>query len=232
MPIDYYIYEWYIVPTNEVFYVGKGKGKRYLQVHHRNKFFTDIYNSHKCDVRIIKDNLTEDEAFELEKYWIKHYRECTNFRLTNMTDGGDGISGYHPPEEVRIEIGTAAKNRWENEKWRDEIIRRRHLPESTYQSQEFKNKISSLVAGEKNPNYHHYWTQEQKDYMSNLVKSDGRYVRGKNPKAKRIKCVETNEEFDCIKDACDKYNIKYPASITVCLQNKNRTAKGLHFKEI
>lgn len=232
MPIGYYIYEWYIVPTNEVFYVGKGKGKRYKTTSKRNKFFTDMYNTHECAVRIIQDNLTEKDAFELEKYWIKHYRENTNYRLTNITDGGDGASGYNPPEDVRQRMSIASKTKWQNEEWKEEIIRRRHLPESTYQSQEFKDKISSLVTGEKNPNYQNYWSQEQKDYMSNLVKSDGRYVRGKNPKAKRIRCVETNEEFECIVDACEKYNIKCPASITICLKNENRTAKGLHFKEI
>ena len=26
---EYYVYEWFIVDTNEVFYVGKGKGNRY-----------------------------------------------------------------------------------------------------------------------------------------------------------------------------------------------------------
>lgn len=51
---EYYIYEWFIIPTNEVFYVGKGKNKRYKTVRNRNKYFLDMYKAHECDVRIVK----------------------------------------------------------------------------------------------------------------------------------------------------------------------------------
>lgn len=36
---NYYIYEWFIVDTDEVFYVGKGKERRAETVSGRNKFF-------------------------------------------------------------------------------------------------------------------------------------------------------------------------------------------------
>lgn len=50
----FYVYEWYIVDTNEVFYVGKGKKDRYKNLHSRNKFFLDMLRTHNCDVRIVK----------------------------------------------------------------------------------------------------------------------------------------------------------------------------------
>ena len=37
----FYVYEWYIVDTNEVIYVGKGTGNRYKQTN-RNKMFNDF----------------------------------------------------------------------------------------------------------------------------------------------------------------------------------------------
>ena len=30
---DFYVYEWYIEETKEIFYVGKGRGKRYKEIH-------------------------------------------------------------------------------------------------------------------------------------------------------------------------------------------------------
>lgn len=30
---DYYVYEWFIKETGEVFYVGKGRGNRYKEYH-------------------------------------------------------------------------------------------------------------------------------------------------------------------------------------------------------
>lgn len=68
---NYYIYEWFIVDTDEVFYVGKGKERRAETVSGRNKFFKDMYNTHNCDFRIKIDNLKESsEIFINNKTYI------------------------------------------------------------------------------------------------------------------------------------------------------------------
>lgn len=41
----------------------------------------------------------------------------------------------------------------------------------------------------------------------------------KNPNAKRIKCIETEEIFECITVACSKYGIK-PSNISACLNGR------------
>ena len=71
----FYVYEWYIEDTNEVFYVGKGTGDRYKRLNGRNYFFKCMYDTHNCNVRKIFVNLTEKEAFEKEIETIKYYRE-------------------------------------------------------------------------------------------------------------------------------------------------------------
>lgn len=50
----FYVYEWYIKETNEIFYVGKGSGQRYKVTYNRNKLFNEIIQKHNCDSRIIK----------------------------------------------------------------------------------------------------------------------------------------------------------------------------------
>lgn len=47
-----------------------------------------MYNTHDCDVRKVYENLDEKTAFEKEKELIFYYRNNTQYRLTNMTDGG------------------------------------------------------------------------------------------------------------------------------------------------
>ena len=84
----YYVYEWYIIDTDEVFYVGKGTKRRAWQLKD-NEFFMKMYNSHKCDVRIVYDNLDEETAFKEETKLISHYRTNTDYRLTNIADGGN-----------------------------------------------------------------------------------------------------------------------------------------------
>lgn len=39
----FYVYEWYNIDTNEIFYVGKGCGERYKQATKRNKLFQENY---------------------------------------------------------------------------------------------------------------------------------------------------------------------------------------------
>lgn len=99
----FYVYEWYIKDTMEVFYVGKGKGDRYLEVKRRNKMFKDMYSTHDCDVRKIKEGLTEEEAFDLEVETIKYYKENTSYRLSNQTIGGSGgnTRKYYNEEQLR-----------------------------------------------------------------------------------------------------------------------------------
>lgn len=100
----FYVYEWYITETNEVFYVGKGTARRYKEHKRRNKMFLDIYNTHKCDVRIVKDKLSEKEAFDYEIELINYYRTETSFRLSNVEDGGYQDTPYrHYSEEEKLE---------------------------------------------------------------------------------------------------------------------------------
>jgi hypothetical protein len=88
----FYVYL-HLKPSGEVFYVGKGTGKRAWSRNLRNRHWKYIVAYHGFVVQIHTDKLTEDQAFELEKQLIKHYREIET--LANVTDGGGGVSGSH-----------------------------------------------------------------------------------------------------------------------------------------
>lgn len=54
---NFYVYFWYYKNTDEVFYIGKGKGNRFLERKiHRNEYFKNILNKEKenVDVKIFK----------------------------------------------------------------------------------------------------------------------------------------------------------------------------------
>ena len=59
----FYVYEWYIVSTNEVIYVGKGCRNRY-KVRKHNQFFNDMITRFECDSRIIKYFEKEEKRFD------------------------------------------------------------------------------------------------------------------------------------------------------------------------
>lgn len=160
----YYVYEWYNVDTGEVFYVGKGKLQRYKNTTSRNKFFKDYYNTHNCNVRKVYENLTEKESFTKEVELISFYKNNTSFRLTNQTDGGEGMSGLVVTDEFREKMRCLVqgeKNPNYGHKWTDEQKEAARV-----------RAIQRDYRGERNPNYGKKWTQEQRERASEQKKLD------------------------------------------------------------
>lgn len=92
---DFYVYHWYIKDTDEIFYVGKGRGNRYKEYHDRAYEAEKIRKMYDTDVRFVKEGLTEEEAVELESQEMTRILNETNHRLTNriiplLTRRGNG----------------------------------------------------------------------------------------------------------------------------------------------
>lgn len=88
---DFYVYEWYNADTDEVFYVGKGRKQRYKNIEQRNTYFKNYYNKYRCEVRKMKIEMEECDAYEFEKELIEKYRNIGQCKC-NLLDGGKGGS--------------------------------------------------------------------------------------------------------------------------------------------
>lgn len=95
---SFYVYEWFNVDSGEVFYVGKGTKGRWKDKKSRNQYFKNYYNKHNCDVRKVKQNLTEEEAFSLEVEMIEEYKNKGECKC-NLTIGGEGATFEEYSEE-------------------------------------------------------------------------------------------------------------------------------------
>jgi len=91
--MKYYTYI-HASPDGEVFYVGKGTGRRLYSMHDRSWIWRERFNQlDGIIMKIVAKFETEDEAFEHEKELVKKYKD-QGCNLVNQSDGGSGPNGY------------------------------------------------------------------------------------------------------------------------------------------
>lgn len=116
------VYEHRRTTDGLVFYVGKGKGRRAWSHNGRNSHWHRTVAKHGHTVEIVATGLTEPEAFRIEQELLAHHRyhqgheryhdaRSADCVLTNMTDGGEGASGYVPSQDERDRIANALRGR-------------------------------------------------------------------------------------------------------------------------
>lgn len=171
-----------------------------------------MLEEHECSSRIVQFFDNEDDALSKEAELIEYYSNVSP-NLVNATLGGDGFRA------------NGEFTAWQ----RDMIKKSRNAPSSAYKTPEFRNKISTLVQGERNPNFGNKWTKEMKESLSKKQKESNRYNGAENPNSKKVMCLETGESFNCIKDAMEKYGVKNAASFTAAINKPTRTAAKLHW---
>lgn len=111
---DYYVYLHRRGDNNEVFYVGKGRGRRATCRHSRNRWWKAVVSKHGFIVEYVERELSEDEAFDLEIELIKFYRDCGH-ALCNISSGGDGASGTKRTDEHKEKVAAAQRGRPKSE---------------------------------------------------------------------------------------------------------------------
>ena len=149
---NFYVYEWFIVDTSHVFHVGKGQGSRYLELKGRNKYFLRVASKYNVASRIYKDNLTEEEAWVLEKLRIDELQAIGQCE-TNIHEGGcGGDTVTRMPESDYLEFC---------KKVGDKTLERNNNPEY------YNAWLQSVAAAMQRPEVKQKVSQRTKEAMSN-----------------------------------------------------------------
>ena len=186
---NFYVYEWYNIDTEEVFYVGKGCNNREKQTKKRNQKFIDYISNHNVASRIVKDNLSEEEAFQLEDKTIEYYKSINQCSCNLMKGGTGGVSFVWTPEAKEY---WSLHNPMKNEKQRERMSKHNpmHDPEVAKKVGN-KHKKAVIIDGV--------------EYDSAITAADALEVcdatirlwckRGKNTKGQICTFVETQKDL-------------------------------------
>jgi hypothetical protein len=106
----HYIYFHKRADDGVVFYVGIGIGRRAYRESNRSQFWKRIAEKHGFTIEFPHKELTQDEAKQLEIHYISAFGRIDRGTgtLCNMTDGGDGRTGYKCTDETKEKMRKAA----------------------------------------------------------------------------------------------------------------------------
>lgn len=83
-------------------------------------------------------------------------------------------------------------------------------------------RISEANKGINHPMYGKHHTLETKNKISNTQKRNGKNKGSNHPKARKVKCITTGREFNCIQEAGEYYllNKSVTKNISKCCKGK------------
>lgn len=140
----FYVYEWYIVDTKEIIYVGKGSKKRYLCKKHNN-LFNEFIKRYKCESRIYRYYETEEQAFEGEYLRVKELKE-KNQCVCNIYKGGFGGETKTWDEEKRKQY--SLNNCMKSQKQRERMKANNPMKNKKYAMKNGKSHAKKIIVGE------------------------------------------------------------------------------------
>ena len=196
MDNDYYIYFYLrsrdsaIGKAGTPYYVGKGKNKR---AYDRRRRLVPVPKD-KNNIVFVLNNLTEEQAFQNEIDFISWYGRVNlgNGILRNLTDGGEGMSGWVPSEEMKRKLSVARKgksNPWAIGNTNASVLK--GIP----RSEETKRKIGEANKGKLNYMFGKTHSEESRRKIGESKKGKTRSEETKRKISKASKLYWQNKKI-------------------------------------
>lgn len=199
---SFYVYEHIRKDSFLPFYVGKGKDNRAYRIINRNKYWRNIVN--KCngfDVRFIVKDVDEELAFLVEKERI-HQLKLLNIKLCNLTNGGDGVSGYKFTDEQRQKMSLSRTGK--------------KLPED--QVERITKLFRTIERTEE-------WCKNISNSLKNVPKTKETIKKISESKTKYVFCIDENKLFRSAEIASKYYGIHKSAITRACNGSRKKANK-------
>jgi len=186
---NFYVYRYIRLDTNAPFYVGKGSGKRAVNMSAHNEYCKRIAAAHGYRVEKMVNKIPEDLAHAKEIEFIALYKRL-GYCEANFTDGGEGRSGFKLTDETKKKISESQKGN------------KNHMYGITH-SEKTKKKMSKSQKIVKN-------TPEVKARMSKVAKIAMNRPETKSKMSKSQKIVKNTPEVKARMSKISKKNWENP----------------------
>lgn len=209
-----YVYRHRRLDNNQVFYIGVGTGQNYKRAkdkYSRNIYWKRITNITNYTIEILLDNVSQEEAYELEELLVKEYGLKRNGGiLCNLLEGGTGaLKGIKQSEEMILK---RVKNRLNYK-----------------MSEETKLKISNAHKGKKKNKEH---IEKMKLINKGKILPEKWVENMSKSRWKKVCQIDndiTIKIWDSVKEASLFFNIN-PSSISHCCAGRKKKIAGFNWK--
>lgn len=231
----FYVYEWYVVATDEIIYIGKGCGNRYKVKKHNPKFDA-LIKTIECKSRIISQFSSENEAFKYEKERIAQLKEIGQC-ICNIDAGGIGGSTKWWTDEMRKQYSD--ENIMKQSEQRNRMKTNNPMHDHSISAQVGRSKQKAIVVGNKRFDSLKdavevygakvtYWVKvgHTSNWEPCYYVEDGKKTvlpRRNLGGAKRI--VYNGSTYECQRDVCEKFGFS-PSTLSKYV-NRGYTDTGI-----
>ena len=222
MENNYCVY-FYLREDKTPYYVGMGRKQRPFAKHAHRQDKGDFKPKNHHLINIIHENLSQQEAYDLEIKYIKEFgRKCDGGILINLTEGGEGAKHN---EETRRKISMIQVGRKASDETKRKMSQahkgRKKSPESIAKAVETRKANGSYLPSE-----------QTRKKMSVIGKKNAKYGSD-NPAARKVIVFDLKSnfigQFDTAREAAKKLNINSSHISSVC-KGKRKHTFGYVFK--
>lgn len=150
--------------ANGAFYVGKGHGLRSHDFTRRNPYHQHVIDKHgPKNIEVARlDCSDEATAFELERGLIKCLRHM-GVSLTNVTEGGEGVSGLRHSPEAKAKMSKARKGRTHTQATKTKMAAGRSKANNAFFGKVHSEETKRRISNAKKDNPTRFWLGKTRD---------------------------------------------------------------------